>query len=353
MRTFFLYLLFACTHACGLAQEAKLEIPVELKPEVLLGDGSTYNYQTDFRKWSDDSGKFSVVARFDRLLPEGMVRFRREGTNERIEVKADVLSADDRRLVYWFSTHFVKVEASRKAAKFFAQFTQGWKWVLTSRELYLDELNSVYCDVDSDEFERLKRIRAINKKWQEEPPVKVNFVFRVHHRDLARKLFYGPLEWKVPFNNTLGFSFGSPDRQYFLDFLEGKNSLRKILGETQATANTSPENVAEGDYLLASWIVELKNDQRQRTDNATVWTESGDLAHPVFENAHILGSARPADLILPLVIYPAKPSSKNITAEYKEHEPRAAVESWFSSLFEKHGFAVTANNTETLPPKAN
>ncbi len=349
MRKFFLYLLFACTHACGFTQEVKLEIPVELKPEVLLGDGSTYNYQTDFRKWSDASGKFSVVARFDRLLAEGMVRFRREGTNERIEVKADVLSANDRRLVYWFSTHLVQVEESKKAAKFFAQFTQGWKWVLTSRELYLDELNSVYCDADSDEFERLKRIRAINNKWQEKPPVKVNFVFRVHHRDLARKLFYGPLEWKVPFNNTLGRGY-SPDRQYFLKFLAGKNPLSKILGETQITTNSSQENVAEGDYLLVSKIVELKNDQRQAISSVTVWTESGDLAHPVFENAHILGSARPADLILPLVIYSAKPSFKNITADYEQHQPRAAVESWFNSLFKKYGFAVTANNTETLAP---
>ena len=55
-------------------------------------------YDLDFREWSDASGKFSVIGKFDGL-GDGSVWIIRKDNQKRIEVKIEILAPDDAELV--------------------------------------------------------------------------------------------------------------------------------------------------------------------------------------------------------------------------------------------------------------
>lgn len=183
MRLLLFCVLVAITLHITHAQQTTPESMGEVKPEIVFQDGSTFKYDTEFRTWSDVSGNFLVVARFDRFLPNEMVRLRREQSNSRIDVKIETLAPDDRVLLDRVSKQIdaVLVDKEKRAAiaavtAGWEELTAGWEEAVSQRHKYLSEMHEVYAnDVLSNVDKQIEYI-AISKRWEKAPPVRVSVV---------------------------------------------------------------------------------------------------------------------------------------------------------------------------------
>jgi len=151
----------------------------EAEPEVTLGDGTVYNYETDTRSWSDVSGKFSVVARIERFLQSGSVRFRKAITNERIDVPINALSENDRELLSKIKKRKEVVEKLEKENAMLRKFTHGWDELLAARRGYLLNLEAIFGNAKLSKFEKEQKLLELHNKLAEMVPIEVSVVVLV------------------------------------------------------------------------------------------------------------------------------------------------------------------------------
>jgi len=104
------------------SSEEDASVTGEALAPVTFEDLPFTEYDLDFREWSDATGKFSVIGKFDGL-GDGSIWIIRKDNQKRIEVKIEILAPDDAELVKHIKENMKSVEEiqlQREAKEVFA-----------------------------------------------------------------------------------------------------------------------------------------------------------------------------------------------------------------------------------------
>ena len=97
---------------------------------ILFENGSSYAYDREFREWRDRTGNYSVIAKFDRFLPSDQVRLIRKDTEKRLDIKIEILSPDDQKLLADIRKHLEQLAVNKTEREFIEALTSGPKKIL-------------------------------------------------------------------------------------------------------------------------------------------------------------------------------------------------------------------------------
>ena len=172
-------LLVAFALACGSAAPADEPL---LNQKVEFSTNETYDFK--YRMWTDFLGEYNVEAKFDRFLPDGMVRLRRVETEEPIDIKIKKLSKLDQTVLDRIRESTEEMDPAGEKARALRHFTRGLDKFVQAVLQYRKErekLGVYFKDhPELTTYERKKKSdKVIEEYWKKVKGIKVNWHVKV------------------------------------------------------------------------------------------------------------------------------------------------------------------------------
>lgn len=159
------------------------------------------------RQWNSKVGGFSVIASFERFLPDQKLRLRETASKRIIDVNTSVFSDNDQKVISRIREVLPVIEkhqeiekAANAQKKILSDFTSGWQQYIDICVQHDDAYLKIASDPDLQDFEKREKHAELAERWLDNKPIDIKVMF------LLDNTTSGVPEWRGYFyNNTFGY----------------------------------------------------------------------------------------------------------------------------------------------------